>query len=206
MVLVQRIFSYKHMEHKELPCLFVLLNLFRISFILSGSVPVRRDFKGPTNWQADAFGARQLGRWSTDTITDNPHNKQTDTYTYTKVHTQTICECWVCLMLINKFWPGLKTLNSWQCLDLKLSVKPRSGRGGFLRLFWLGVHRSQFHVTDGECEGGVAAKENINWQLLHLAPTTLAIEKSHLAFENINILENFDLVFDIFFENWKLYW
>ena len=49
MVLVQRIFSYKHMEHKELPCLFVLLNLFRISFILSGSVPVRRDFKGPTN-------------------------------------------------------------------------------------------------------------------------------------------------------------
>ena len=102
MVLVQRIFSYKHMEHKELPCLFVLLNLFRISFILSGSVPVRRDFKGPTNWQADAFGARQLGRWSTDTITDNPHNKQTDTYTYTKVHihTQTICECWVCLMLI----------------------------------------------------------------------------------------------------------
>ena len=90
MVLVQRIFSYKHMEHKELPCLFVLLNLFRISFILSGSVPVRRDFKGPTNWQADAFGARQLGRWSTDTITDNPHNKQTDTYTYSKVHTQTI--------------------------------------------------------------------------------------------------------------------
>ena len=29
----------------------------------------------------------------------------------------------------------LKRLNSWQCLDLKLSVKPRSGRDGFLRLF-----------------------------------------------------------------------